>query len=74
VGTKYTPARKIKMVENESDQVTLDLEQIEEEEDAKPTLGDIFTDRVESLMKHRDIDSVLDDQHHMYDRVLPVTF
>jgi len=61
------------MVENEDDQLTLDLEKIEEKEDTKPTLGDIFTDRVESLMKHRDIDSVLDDQHHMYDPILPVT-
>jgi len=73
VGNIYTPARKIKMVESEGDQVTLDLEQIEEKEDAKPTLGDIFTDRVESLMKHRDIDSVLDDQHHMYDPILSVS-
>jgi len=47
-------------------QVTLDLEHIEEsEKDEKPTMGDIFTERVSSLMKHRDIDTVLSDQMHM---------
>jgi len=55
------------MSEDKTDQVTLDLEQIEEtkKDAAKSSLGNIFADRVESLMKHRDVDSVLDDQQHM---------
>lgn len=47
-------------------QVTLDLEHIKEtgKEENVP-LGDLFTDKVASLMKHRDIDTVLNDQQRM---------
>lgn len=50
----------------EVSQVTLDLEHIKEsKKDEQPALGDVFTKRVSSLMKHRDIDAVLSDQQHM---------
>ena len=48
------------------DQVTLDLEHIKEEsKDETTALGDVFTERIASLMKHRDVDAVLSDQQHM---------
>ena len=50
----------------EAPQVTLDLEHIKESADEKSSLGDVFTERVSSLMKHRDVDVVLSDQQHMW--------
>lgn len=48
------------------DQVILDLEHIKEEsKDENSSLGEVFTERISSLMKHRDIDAVLSDQQHM---------
>ena len=50
----------------ETTQVTLDLENIKESsKDEKVSLGDVFTERVSALMKHRDIDTVLSDQQHV---------
>ena len=46
--------------------ITLDLENIKEsDKDEKASLGDVFTEKVSELMKHRDIDTVLSDQQHM---------
>ena len=51
----------------EAPQVTLDLEHIKEEsKDETAALGDVFTERISSLMKHRDVDAVLSDQQHMW--------
>lgn len=48
------------------DQVTLDLENIKESsKDEDVSLGNVFTERVSALMKHRDVDTVLSDQQHM---------
>ena len=46
-------------------QVTLDLENIKESNKEEVSLGDVFTERVSELMKHRDIDTVLNDQQHV---------
>ena len=47
-------------------QVTLDLENIKESsKDEEVSLGDVFTERVSALMKHKDIDTVLSDQQHV---------
>ena len=49
----------------EGTQITLDLENIRESNKDEKSLGDVFTERVSALMKHRDIETVLSDQQHM---------